>query len=126
MIYTTYFSNIRNLPSGVIPIAICGKPDWWEGFKYWPLAPKRSFFLEWKKTGDNDYYIEHYYDEVLNKLDPHKVVEHLYEITRGKDVALVCYEAPDKFCHRHLVAEWLSNNGYQIEEYGHGKMIIIH
>lgn len=126
MIYTTYFSNIKNLPIEVIPIAICGKPDWWGGFKYWPLAPKKTFFYEWKKTGDNDYYIEHYYDEVLNKLDPHKVVEHLYEITSGRDVALVCYEAPDKFCHRHLVAEWLRKNGYQIEEYGHGKMVIIH
>lgn len=126
MIYTTYFSNIKNLPIEVIPIAVCGKPDWWGGFKYWPLAPKKTFFYEWKKTGDNDYYIEHYYDEVLNKLDPHKVVEHLYEITSGRDVALVCYEAPDKFCHRHLVAEWLNKAGYNCEEYGYGKVTIIH
>ena len=68
---------------------------------------------------------EKIYDEVLNKLDPHRVVEHLYEISRGKDVALVCYEAPDKFCHRHLVADWLTNAGYKCEEYGYGKVVII-
>jgi len=48
-----------------------------------------------------EYAIE-YQRETLNKLDPTKVFEEL-----GFDVVLLCWEAPGKFCHRRLVAEWL-------------------
>jgi hypothetical protein len=36
---------------------------------------------------------------------------------KGKDIALVCYEKPEDFCHRHLVAEWLKKFGYCCEEF---------
>jgi len=26
----------------------------------------------------------------------------------GDNVVLLCFETPDKFCHRHLVATWLN------------------
>ena len=26
----------------------------------------------------------------------------------GKDIILLCYETPEKFCHRHSVAKWLN------------------
>ena len=29
---------------------------------------------EWKKNGDNDYYIEHYNAKLLSKFDPHKLL----------------------------------------------------
>ncbi len=25
----------------------------------------------------------------------------------GKDIVLLCYEKPDDFCHRHILAEWI-------------------
>lgn len=35
MIYTSYFANVKSLPSEVIPIAICGGvPEWWCGLQY--------------------------------------------------------------------------------------------
>ena len=34
-----------------------------------------------------------------------------------KDVALVCYEKPSDFCHRHLVADWLNKNGFECKEF---------
>lgn len=30
----------------------------------------------------------------------------------------MCYEAPGKFCHRHLVADWLNSAGYDVSEFG--------
>ena len=33
------------------------------------------------------------------------------------DIALICYEKPSDFCHRHLVAEWLNQNGFKCEEW---------
>ena len=38
----------------------------------------------------------------------------------GPDVldrlTLVCYEKPSEFCHRHLVADWLTQHGADISE----------
>lgn len=33
------------------------------------------------------------------------------------DIALICYEKPSDFCHRHLVSEWLNQNGFKCEEW---------
>jgi uncharacterized protein (DUF488 family) len=33
------------------------------------------------------------------------------------NIALVCYEKPTDFCHRHLVADWLKEHGYECEEF---------
>ena len=32
-------------------------------------------------------------------------------------IALICYEKPTDFCHRHLVADWLNKNGIECEEW---------
>ena len=109
-IYTSYYGNLRNLPNTITPISIAGrKPDNLNIKEYKKLAPKWGFFQKWKENHDNDFYIQHFYDEVLNNLDPTKVLEELKNLSDGKDVALVCYEKPKDFCHRHLVSEWLMN-----------------
>lgn len=117
MIYTSYFGAIRKLPHSIIPISICGKvPKSWNGLQYRKLSPKYNFFMEWKRMHDNEFYIQHFNDEVLSQLDPNKVVEDLYKLSGGKDVALICYEIPSDFCHRHLVAKWLSEHGHSCHE----------
>lgn len=116
-VYTSYFGNINNIPKGIIPIAICGKsPNGWTGFEYKRLAPKWSFFKVWKETHDNQYYIDNFYALVLNKLNQDSVMRELEMISGGQDICLLCYETPDKFCHRHLVAGWLSSAGYEARE----------
>ena len=75
MIYTSYFAQMRNFPKNYIPVAICGGlPNWYKGKWYCKPAPKIGFFQEWKRTGDNEYYIEHYQKEVLDLLDYQKVL----------------------------------------------------
>lgn len=117
-IYTSYFAKLRSLPENIVPISICGKaPDWYTGLQYKKLAPKYGFFMEWKKTHDNNYYIEHFDSEVLDTLDAKTVYEELSKMSDGKDIALICYEKPTDFCHRHLAAKWLTKNGIPCEEY---------
>lgn len=107
-IYTTYFANLKNLPSDVVPISICGKaPVGWTGLEYKKLAPKWSFFKVWKETHDNDFYVKHFTEEVINPLNAFTVVEELFKLAQSEKIALVCYEKPSDFCHRHLVAEWI-------------------
>ena len=118
MIYTSYFAKLNKLPANIIPISICGKaPDWYKGLQYKKLAPKYSFFSKWKKNGDNNYYIEHFNNEVLSILFPQAVYNELLKLSGGKDIALICYEKPSDFCHRHLVAEWLTTNGIKCDEF---------
>lgn len=121
MIYTTYFAKLKKLPSNITPITICGKaPDWWTGLQYKKLAPKWSFFSVWKETHDNDYYIENFNKLVLDTLSAEQVINELRTMSPTEDIALVCYEKPGDFCHRHLVAKWLTDNGFTCEEYTYG------
>lgn len=124
MIYTSYFAKLKELENhNVIPISICGKsPNWYKGLQYKKLAPKYGFFMEWKKNHDNDYYIEHFQKEVLDGLDATEVILDFSRMVHGfnvgeNDIALICYEKPSDFCHRHLVAEWLNENGFKCEEW---------
>jgi hypothetical protein len=122
LIYTTYFAKLKDLPKDIIPIAICGKaPIGYNGPSYRALAPKYDFFMKWKETGDNDYYIKCFKEQVLDILNPVQVVANLYyQVGKAPcscDIALVCYEKPTDFCHRHLVADWLIGHGYECKEY---------
>ena len=119
MIYTTYFAKLKKLPEDIVPISICGKaPNSYSGLQYKKLAPKYDFFMKWKETHDNDYYIHCFDSQVLSALDPAQVVGDLVAMAAGHDIALVCYEKPTDFCHRHLVADWLNKNGYKVQEWG--------
>ena len=107
---TSYFAK-----SGRHPNAVCitRKPPWfYKGRCYPKLGPLPWFFKKYKKDGDEEYYTKQYYRAVLDKLDPEEVYEEL-----GEDAILLCWEGKDKFCHRHIVADWLSTNlGVEITE----------
>lgn len=120
--YTSYFAKLKKMPKEIIPISICGKaPDWYKGLQYKKLAPKYDFFMKWKETHDNDYYIKHFNKEVLNLLNPNKVLEELVFMARkpnyNPEIVLICYEKPSDFCHRHLISEWFNKHGIACEEW---------
>lgn len=118
MIYTCYFAKMKSLPNSVVTISICGKaPEWYHGHQYKKLAPKYEFFKKWQETHDNEYYIRCFKEQVLSGLDPKEVVSELISLAGTEDIALICYEKPGDFCHRHLVAQWLKEAGYAVEEY---------
>lgn len=87
----------------------CFVPDFYKGPHYKKLAPLLSFFKEYKKTLDKDYYIEKYNELILARLDPIKVYNEL-TLNNECQVVLLCWEKPGEFCHRRLVAEWLEKN----------------
>ena len=143
-LFTSYFRKLKSLPKSIIPISICGKsPEWYNGSQYKKLAPKYDFFMEWKKNQDNDYYVKCFNEQVLSNLEPFQVYQDLYYIaqdfveTLPEDdirkklhkmgtpycIALICYEKPEKFCHRHLVSDWLANYGFRCIEWHEGETI---
>ena len=118
MIYTSYFAKVKNLPSNILAISISlSPPKGWKGPQYKVIAPTSDILLSWKENNDNELYIERFKKEVLEPLDVNNVVKILKQIAGKKDVCLVCYEKPEDFCHRHLVADWLNKNGFECKEY---------
>jgi hypothetical protein len=96
---TSYFAISSSNPNAV---SIAGKaPKWFNGRQYKKLAPPYWIFKKYKEDGDTVFYTKNYYKEVLNKLDPQKIFNEL-----GPHAVLLCYETPEKFCHRKLVAQW--------------------
>jgi uncharacterized protein (DUF488 family) len=61
-------------------------------------------------------YKDTYKKETLDKLNQDEVLNNLMIFSKGEDIVLLCYEAPDKFCHRHLVASWFEEVGIHVKE----------
>ena len=120
MIFTSYFAKIKKLPDNVIPVAICAKvPDWYKGLRYLKLAPKYDALMKYKKTGCEDCYVDYIDNELMGNLSLEEVLNDLRNLADcdNNHIALVCYEKPDDFCHRHFVAEWLRTNGVECKEW---------
>lgn len=116
-IYTSYFGNMRNIPAGMVPVAICAKaPDAYTERQYKTLAPKYDCLMQYKQDHNEEAYIQKYNSQVLSHLSPAEVVRQLELLSDGKDVVMLCYEKRGDFCHRHLVAKWLNNYGYNVKE----------
>lgn len=118
-IYTSYFANGKKLTQAgikVIGVALY-PPRWFNGVSIRDVAPTPSILHATGQTREQ--YIERYKCEVLSKVNPYQLLAELQCMSQGHDVALCCYEKPDKFCHRHILAEWLSGTiGETITEWG--------
>ena len=110
MIYTGYWAKIKEYElNNLTPVGISGwSPDGYTGKTYKKLAPKYVWWKEWHDNNlSEQWYINKYQETVLGVLDPNVVAQDLQKM--GQNVVLLCFETPDKFCHRHLVAEWLNS-----------------
>lgn len=133
MIYTSYFSNVKKLPPNVTPVCITvRKPSWFRGQWYGDLAPEYWILNDWKNDHDNEKYTERFMKHVLEQRNIIKVMNDFQlmlpikqraqmtesvVMSRDYHIALICYEAPEDFCHRHIVAQWLHSFGIKCEEW---------
>ena len=114
MIKTSYFNSrkLKNIHFDDIFSIALYQPLGFKFNQYLQLAPKRWFLEKYKKDNDCQFFIDHYYNEVLDNLNPEQVYEDI-----GPSGVMVCWEGSDKFCHRHIVAEWLENQlGIKVKE----------
>ena len=113
---TGYFANAKKYQQkGYLAVAISLMlPRWatpYVDHRVHSLAPTQAIL---DTLPDEIEYTRRYKEEILGKLDPKKVYDEEiahYAKIRGKDkVVLLCYENADKFCHRHIVADWLNES----------------
>ena len=118
-VYTSYFANLKQLEdSNIYSVAICNKvPSFFQGPNIESVAPNNSILYEYKKSAQDasaqEQYKERYINEVLcaYRFHPEYLIDLLTFFSSqedNKDIALVCYERPEDFCHRHILAEWLN------------------
>ena len=121
-IYTGNFGKLRKLDDSIVPIDITLLPPHFAQLhRYTALAPKATTLFNYKsgKSGELEYIAD--YQKILDKLKPKKVIEELKKLSGGKDIVLTCYCGTDKFCHRFIVSEFLSDSlNIDIEELGTG------
>lgn len=118
-IYTSYFGQLKNIEKdNIIPIAICRYlPKYYNGLVYQKVAPSEDI-LNTCRSSHNEY-MNRFTNEILFKLNPIDVIKDIAKLSNKQDLCLLCYETPEKFCHRHLVAKWLNDyfTNINIEEY---------
>ena len=120
-IYTGNYKNCKN--GNTISISRDkGEDANYNGRAYTKLAPGKDFWKIWLnnkgKISDeenNMFYMQKYYETVIKNLDAKEVYNELLEY--GDDLILLCYEEPNDFCHRYLVAAWLELElGIKVDE----------
>ena len=82
-----------------------------------PLCPNEEILALKDKPKE---YEKRYREEILKYISPHEVYLVLLRIANEEQtdkVVLLCYESPEKFCHRHIVAKWLNESlGIKVSE----------
>ena len=122
-IFTSYYKKIADNSHGLIAVRISTtQPAWFSSCNSAipELYPGMEMVNDYKSgsLSDEEYIIK--YKQKLSELDDTKIIKKLEKLSHtfgDRDIVLLCYEAPGKLCHRHLVAEWLSyNTTYIVEE----------
>jgi hypothetical protein len=112
-IRTGYFSKAEAYAqAGYALVSIALKPAWFlprhlRLFQLRHLAPTQELLFV---KDDPNSYVPKYKAEVLSHLSADAILarlQYICEQAKTDKVVLLCWEAPGKFCHRHLVAEWL-------------------
>ena len=121
---TGYFKQIIDVQNnGFISISLYPSNNELVNYEYKSLAPNWKLYENFKtKKISEDQFISAY-KEQLESMNPNTVYEDLNALVSGLEPILMTDGSKKKFCHRHLVAEWLENElGIIIEEYKVGKV----
>ena len=98
------------------PKAVCiavSAPKGYKGNAYPELMPTWELVKDYKDGKINEQEYEKRYFDLLKsrKITVDKIVNDLED-----ESILLCWEAPNKFCHRNLIANWLKAAGTEVEE----------
>lgn len=119
MIYTGYYSKVKvYIESGLVPVSISRtKPEFIKEIDtIFQLAPEQNILWNYKNGVIDEM---EYTSKYLSQLDRIGIREILKSIHKyGDNVVLLCWEAPDKFCHRHILADYINKRtNLNIKEY---------
>lgn len=120
-IYTSYYGNLKNLlNNNILPIVVSTSHPNIPQLKYIckDLAPGWDIINNYKndKDGGLDPTIK-YEKDYITKLDKlsdkdwfriYDYCKGAYETTNSNGIALMCYDKPVDFCHRHILRNYIN------------------
>ena len=119
MIYTGYYSKMKEYADlGLTLLSISRtKPEFAKSCIDIPqLFPSDKILWDHKKGKiDEMEYTSKYLDQ-LNELGADRIIKMIQIF--GDNVVLLCWESPEKFCHRHILADYINKNSVVVEEFG--------
>lgn len=122
-IYTSYYRKIDKVGSEFALIQVSNsKPVWF----VWNVSKLPEVYPDWSNVQAFKYGVmtedefEKAYRDKLAQLDRNTILSKIETIANKdgfeRDVVLLCWEGTGKFCHRHILAEWLGNNTEEWDE----------
>ena len=117
MIYTGYYSKVKNYKSsGYTVVSISRTEPFPVDGKLMILAPDENILWRYKNGEIDEMEYTSLYLDQLDKIGIRIILKSIHSF--GDDVVLLCWEAPDKFCHRHILADYINRNTkLNIKEY---------
>lgn len=120
LIYTSYYS--KRIPAGAILVSISrSEPKGYKVHVKWAeVAPAKDLLDGYKKGLVNDaQYTAEYLDQLRKLYKAGRLAAFVsWASKQDKPVVLLCWEAPGKFCHRHILADALNKAfNAEIKEY---------
>lgn len=120
-LYTTYLSNMKNLPQGIVKAIIMRMPpisiQQMKDTVHVPqLSPKIEVLKAYKASGDFKDFEEKFNEQMYNDKETMEYLNLLMEGLDHNEVAIICCEKDPNVCHRSLIAKYLTDLGYKCEE----------
>jgi len=124
MFYTSYFAKIKAIkekyPNMLLVSISHDKPKFLENdetIENWGiLGPIRSLLNDYKSGKCDEAEYTQRYNLYLHKMWPSIQTIFYQKYYQSIDVVMLCYEKPDAFCHRHLLAHFLHDHEIPCEE----------
>ena len=109
MIYTGYFSKVKEYKSsGYTVVSISRTEPFPVDGKLTLLAPDEKILWGYKNGKIDEMEYTSLYLDQLDKVGIRNILLGIHSF--GDNVVLVCWESPEKFCHRHILADYINRN----------------
>jgi uncharacterized protein (DUF488 family) len=121
MIYTSYYA--KKLPEDFIKVSISvSKPKSYRCKYLWKPAIPDWTLVDFIKKGlitENEYKVRYLQQIEESEILTRAAFLRMFD-NEDKNVVLLCWESPDSFCHRHILADYLNDHmdlKHKIKEY---------
>ena len=121
LLYTSYFARLRRIDlTKFYDFSICASPPkFYCGLNFIMLTPSRELVMAYKyQTGmSEEQYEQEYRRSTLGHLCQGEIIDRIFNVIPPKKTpVMLCYEKVGDFCHRHILARWLTEGGYPCQE----------
>lgn len=110
MIYTSYYANHKNFGDAILIQISRSKPmNFVVNYVISEFMPSSDLLFKYKQGKINESVYTTRYTEQLDKYNNERYDNLINWLnSQSKDVIFLCYEGKNKFCHRHILADYLN------------------